>query len=335
MELYTWCYAFDNDSNPSASSGQALRETTPNSSTRACGVIRCLSLPIPASLSGLLAVLSLVAQRNRKAKWPQLLLVLLVSLTVGGMLASCDTLSLDLTPTPPSSERDPTHNWTPGYQTPSPVRRTPSPTHTPPLSLPYPLPSSGSATTPTSTPIPDPILQVPYHSQLNEPDGGPNACGPAALLMVLDYLGREKSLQKAVEVSKSIPPKDGGYDPACKANPVCTSAGALEEIASQTYGLTVEAHDGWNLEDIHGFLANRHPVIADVTVNLEPGRPGHFVVIYGINLNRQEIYYHDPYAGPNKTAKWTSRFARSWRGPVDIGDPLQPGGHHYWGMAAY
>jgi uncharacterized protein YvpB len=193
--------------------------------------------------------------------------------------------------------------------------------------------------TPTLSPTPEPILlRVPYHSQLREAGGGYNACGPAALLMVLDYLGQEKSLQTVARLAQGIPPREGGYDPVCSANPVCTSAGALVQVASQDYGLTVVAHDGWSLDDVRQSLADGHPVIADVTVDLRPGATGHFVVIYGISVSRQMVYYQDPYRGANKTAKW-NRFSASWGGThglrVDHGDPLQPRGHSFWGMVAY
>jgi uncharacterized protein YvpB len=156
--------------------------------------------------------------------------------------------------------------------------------------------------------------------------------------MVLDYLGREKALLTVAHFAQSIPSTDGGYDPNCSANPVCTSAGALVQVASQDYGLTVVAHDGWSFDDVRQSLANGHPVVADVTVDLRPGATGHFVVIYGISVSRQIVYYQDPYRGAAKTAKW-DRFSVSWGGThgilVDHGDPLQPRGHSFWGMMAY
>jgi len=247
-------------------------------------------------------------------------------LTVTGLLIGCGSA-----PDPPTLQP---------LATPSPLLATLtspptfSPTHMPTLTL-IDLPTL----TPALSPDPDPILlRVPYHSQLYEAGGGFDACGPAALLMVLDYLGQEKSLQKVAHLAEAIPAADGGYDPSCSANPVCTSAGALAQVASQDYGVTVIAHDGWSFSDVRQSLANGHPVIADVTVDLRPGATGHFVVIYGVSVSRQIVYYHDPYRGSSKSATW-NKFAASWGGThgilVDHGDPLQPRGHSFWGMVAY
>jgi hypothetical protein len=81
-------------------------------------------------------------------------------------------------------------------------------------------------------------------------------------------------------------------------------------------------------------LANGQPIIADVVWRLQDEGPGHFVVIYGIDPDTRQIIYHDPYDGPDMVADW-DQFATSWDGPVDRGDPLQPEGHRFWGMAVH
>jgi uncharacterized protein YvpB len=283
-------------------------------------------LPAAAVARRINLELSIRVWRNRKQCRGSVRLLLALALAATGMLMGCGSA-------PDSPTMQP-------QVMPSPVRATLAspptflPTHMHTLTL-IDLPTL----IPTLSPIPDPLLlRIPYHSQLYEAGGGYDACGPAALLMVLDYLGQEKSLQKVAYFAQAIPAAEGGYDPSCSANPVCTSAGALAQVARQDYGLTVVAHDGWSLDDVRQSLANGHPVIADVTVDLRPGGTGHFVVIYGVSVSRQIVYYHDPYRGSSKSATW-NKFAASWGGThgilVDHGDPLQPRGHSFWGMVAY
>ncbi len=182
-------------------------------------------------------------------------------------------------------------------------------------------------------------LAVPYHSQLDETDSerwNPGTtCGPTALLMVLHHLGLEEDLAPVVERTAAIPHADGGYDPACSSegNPVCTSPGALVTVAREGYHLDIEARDGWTIDDVTRALSRGQPVIADVNVDLEPTNTGHFVVIIGFAEQAGEVRlrYHDPYREPDMIATWET-FARSWGGPIDVGDPLQPEGHAFWGM---
>ena len=140
-----------------------------------------------------------------------------------------------------------------------------------------------------------------------------------------------------------IPPENGGYDPDCVANPVCTSPLALVQVA-QDYGLQVYAGDGWTLDQVKAALAHLvNPVIADVHFNLKRGGFGHFVVIYGYQEGGKTILYHDPYVGKEQQASWdppsdggNEGFNRGWgteEDPVDKGDPLRPEGHIHWGMA--
>ena len=173
-------------------------------------------------------------------------------------------------------------------------------------------------------------MEMDYHSQRWE-TSLKNACGPASLLMVLDYFGKAQPLPEVIQ-SFSLAPSQGGFDPNCQDNPVCLSAGVLEEIAHNTYKMAVEAHEDWTLEQVYQALENDQPVIADVTFRLEAGGPGHFVVIYGLDPDKKEIYYHDPFDGASQTASW-DQFSASWNGPVDVDDPLQPAGHQGWGMA--
>jgi hypothetical protein len=150
-------------------------------------------------------------------------------------------------------------------------------------------------------------------------------------MMVLDYFELEQSLAEVIQ-KLQYAPTQGGYDPYCAANPVCTSPGALAKIAQEEYGLLIEAHDGWTLADIHESIAAGQPIIADIVWRLADEGPGHFVVIYGIDIEGDFLYYHDPYDGAERVASW-EEFSIAWDGPVDLGDPLQPQGHVFWGMS--
>jgi uncharacterized protein YvpB len=180
----------------------------------------------------------------------------------------------------------------------------------------------------------DYVIRLPmedqYHSQISETQL-PNACGPTSLLMTLDYFELEDALANVIE-KHQFAPAQGGYDPYCIANPVCTSPGALVQVAQEEYGLVVEAHEGWTFDEIQESLAAGRPIIADIVWRLADEGPGHFVVIYGIDPEQQMLFYHDPYDGAEMAASW-EQFSTAWDGPVDRGDPLQPQGFRFWGMS--
>lgn len=171
-------------------------------------------------------------------------------------------------------------------------------------------------------------LEKIYYSQLYDTDVA-NACGPAAALMVLDFFGLQDSLDTVIEELKRLP-SPGAYDPGCYRNTVCTSPDALTMLLYE-YGLGVYAHEDWTLEEIFAVVSKGNPVVADIL--WEPGvrSLGHFVVIYGVDLSEELLYYHDPYRGREMTSSWED-FALAWEGLVDVGDPLRPEGHRFWGL---
>jgi uncharacterized protein YvpB len=173
-------------------------------------------------------------------------------------------------------------------------------------------------------------MEDQYHSQINE-TSLPNACGPTALLMVLDYFELEESLSDVIQ-KHQFSPAQGGYDPYCAANPVCTSPRALVHVAQEEYGLLADAHEGWTFHEVQESLAAGHPIIADIVWRMADEGPGHFVVIYGVDIEQQVLLYHDPYDGAEMTASW-EEFSTAWDGPIDLGDPLQPQGYRLWGMS--
>lgn len=175
-------------------------------------------------------------------------------------------------------------------------------------------------------------LEDDYHSQLSVPDGG-SACGPAALLIALDYYDLQSSLPDII-AQASFAPQEGGYDPTCTANAVCFSPKAMAKLASDQYGLDVQYGEGWTFDQVYAALESGSPVIADIAWDPNRTTLGHFVVIYGIDPDSNMVYYHDPYDGAALSASWDD-FSYRWSFTVDVGDPLQSGGYSRWGMAIY
>lgn len=171
-------------------------------------------------------------------------------------------------------------------------------------------------------------LEKTYYSQIYDTDVA-NACGPAAALMVLDYYGLEDSMDIVINRLKSMP-SPGAFDPNCYVNTVCTSPDALTRLFYE-YGLQVYSHEDWTLAEIFAVVSKENPIIADILWDPSTESLGHFVVIYGVDLNQKILYYHDPYRGRELTAHWDD-FASLWEGRVDIGDPLKPDGHYFWGL---
>jgi hypothetical protein len=167
-----------------------------------------------------------------------------------------------------------------------------------------------------------------YYSQIYDTDVA-NACGPASALMVLDYYGLEDSMDAVINQLKNMP-SPGAFDPGCYINTVCTSPDALT-LLFYDYGLQVHSHEDWTLAEIFAVVSKGNPIIADILWDASTESLGHFVVIYGVDLDEQILFYHDPYRGREMTAHWDD-FASLWEGKVDIGDPLKPEGHHFWGL---
>lgn len=86
-----------------------------------------------------------------------------------------------------------------------------------------------------------------------------------------------------------------------------------------------------DLPEIFAVISKGDALIADILWDPSTESLGHFVVVYGVDLNEQVLYYHDPYRGQEMTAHWND-FASLWEDKVDIGDPLKPEGHRFWGL---
>ena len=172
-----------------------------------------------------------------------------------------------------------------------------------------------------------------YYSQLEDIDL-PNACAPTAGFIVLDYLRKETTLVEVAEILMLTDPEYGGYDPACERNIICTSPMTLAQRLSSEYYLTISTRQGWTLESVQEALLKGHPIIADILWRLDGRSLGHFVVIFGVDIANELIYYHDPIEGKSQISSWQD-FSARWAGPVDVGDPTYLQGFQYWGMEVY
>jgi hypothetical protein len=171
-------------------------------------------------------------------------------------------------------------------------------------------------------------MEKSYYSQLYD-TAVANACGPASAMMVLDFYGLEDSLEAVINKLRAMP-SPGAFDPTCYINTVCTSPYVLEGLLHE-YGLDVRSHENWTLPEVFAVVSNGYPIIADILWGAATESLGHFVVIYGVDLDQELIFYHDPYRGREITAPWDG-FAVLWEGRVDVGDPLEPEGHRFWGL---
>jgi hypothetical protein len=170
------------------------------------------------------------------------------------------------------------------------------------------------------------------------------------LFILLRYWGVEADYQEVLNAVKEYPPEEGGYDPTCQTNQVCTSLQVVTKVA-QRYagqsGLVVEAREGWALNEIfeEHLLLNR-PVMVNYGGGEDPLNPGqrlgigHSVVIYGMDRDLEKIYVVDPYPPhpPYGTFGFGS-FGLMWENS-DYGDPLRRNGEDYdsytnWALVMY
>jgi hypothetical protein len=171
-------------------------------------------------------------------------------------------------------------------------------------------------------------MEKSYYSQIYD-TAVANACGPAAAMMVLNFYELEDSLDAVISKLRAMP-SPGAFDPDCYINTICTSPYVLDSLLYE-YGLNVQSHHNWTLPEVFAVVSNGYPIIADILWDAATESLGHFVVIYGVDFEQEVIYYHDPYHGSELYASWDG-FASLWEGRVDVGDPLEPGGHRFWGL---
>lgn len=151
-------------------------------------------------------------------------------------------------------------------------------------------------TPPTELPRASVIPNVPFVEQ------SVGYCGPATLTMVMNWNGKNISVD---DLAKQV------YTPGMKG-----SFQADMISASRRNAMMAVQIEGLN-ELLHEVSAG-HPVIIFENLALKWAPQYHYAVVYGYDLDRQEIIMH---SGPEKAKRWGLRkFERSWV----LGD--------YWGL---
>lgn len=137
-----------------------------------------------------------------------------------------------------------------------------------------------------------------------------------------------------------IPPERGGYDPDGSRNLARTSPPALVQVAG-SYGISVDAHSSWTLDELVEALLAGKPVLVSNRVDLSPGELSHYFVVVGVVGNK--VYYNDPLASTEAEGKKRQGdlkdFMKAWYSNIDKGlDPTQDDigrpGWNGWGMVA-
>lgn len=158
------------------------------------------------------------------------------------------------------------------------------------------------------------VISLSQHIHIQDPKWKDKSCGIVSLAMLLNYFGKETSADQLL--------KDGLAN-----NAYLESVGwkhkELAELGKR-YGIKGKNLD-WALLDAEsaykkavGYL-DRHPIMASVYNNFQPGRGGHLVVITGIVSDK--IFYNDP--GEKEVKKISKeisleKFLRGWKKRIII-----------------
>ncbi|PIY60228.1 hypothetical protein COY95_02860, partial [Candidatus Woesearchaeota archaeon CG_4_10_14_0_8_um_filter_47_5] len=194
-----------------------------------------------------------------------------------------------------------------------------------------PSPQQGLPLSPSKLQVPLIDQRIPYPGEI----APQNSCGPAALAMVLEYLGILSPNSGKADVIKRAQDLGRNYDPHCSAagNPVCISPDDLTAVA-KSYNAPVNSGEGWSLAQVQSALVQGNPVIMDGRY-YDGGPVGHFVVVTGTRNNADGtpvVIYNNPWGGREQEMP-ASEFFDKCKSPVDKGDPLKPEGHSCWGAA--
>lgn len=147
------------------------------------------------------------------------------------------------------------------------------------------------------------LLDVPYLVQTKD------GCGSAAIAMVLRYWNRQAHPPSA-DVA------DADADPAnIQAQLLSPSAGGIRASDMHRYfqraGYRVfEFSGGWT--DLEHHLALGRPLIVSIQASPEPHGPLHYVVVVGINAQRDQIFLNDPALGKNLRLS-RAGFEQEWK----------------------
>ncbi|NUO79027.1 C39 family peptidase [candidate division KSB1 bacterium] len=124
------------------------------------------------------------------------------------------------------------------------------------------------------------------------------SCGPACLRMMLPAFGLDATESELINI--------------CGTSSFGTTCEQILE-AAQLVGLTGETFKIRTIAELDGILKKRLPIIALIDAAVLYGGPplsGHFVVV--LKTKSDEIVYHDPAMGPNRTVA-IGLFLKAWQ----------------------
>lgn len=158
---------------------------------------------------------------------------------------------------------------------------------------------------------------VPFKTQSPPGDWAHNMnCGPATALMAIghyfNFVPKERDIKKVLdwlyEKQYLSPQSDAEY-----YDGNATSIWHLQKIISEYYHLPMTRKKNDNdLEYLKGELKKGNPIIVGVNIQMDPGRPEHFMLAVGIEDD--EILVHDPGKTAGAYNRYSlERFERSWR----------------------
>ncbi len=138
-------------------------------------------------------------------------------------------------------------------------------------------------------------IGVPYRTQLDDTPWAVANCGPTALTMGLEYLGKRVTPERVRPVVLDAQDIHG--------NDVGTFVWALAAAAERFEVRAVGLYDNgvqrqWTTDDVRDHLGNREPVILQVAYRALPGRESapyggdHYVIVTGLIGNG--FLYNDP-----------------------------------------
>lgn len=169
-------------------------------------------------------------------------------------------------------------------------------------------------------PVSSPEIQTPQTIQLyNVPvisQSLGTSCGEAAFAMAYNYAYPDNPISEWDVIQVAV--THGWYklnDPAR----VFTSPVHLQDIGNFFAGINVTAGNVSRFDPVSAEqllieqLLQGHPVIVDVNAIMgDTGSSSHFVVVTGIDLQKELVYYNDPYGYNPSGARQAGRRISAW-----------------------
>ena len=121
------------------------------------------------------------------------------------------------------------------------------------------------------------------------------SCGPAALRMVFERLGKKYTEEKMIALCKATPKRG------------TTHKDLIKEVKKQGFNY-IERKNG-KIKDLLFFLKRGYPVIVNYVNPLS--KSGHYSVVCGYKKKEKLLIFADPSNGNDYTLSW-KRFKKNW-----------------------